>query len=322
MRFTEPAEYVFRHPLIHTVAYESQLKSARAQMHRRLAAVIEARVPESADQYAALIAEHLEAAGESHAAYGWQVRAAAWATNRDIAAAHLTWERARKIADALPVDDPNRAAMRIAPRTMLCGIAFRIHIDVAGARFEELRELCAAAGDKASLSIGMAGLVIDHLQHARMREASQLATEAMTLIESVGDPALTVALSIALIYAKSECAEWSDALRWSQRVIALADGDPTMGALIIGCPWRWPSPPAPTRAIAWGVRGGQKISSMVWRWPAAPIPCPMPPSSPTSTARASRPVSWRPTIARSARSRTLCKSPSVPVTMSRWPSPG
>ncbi|RFZ16540.1 ATP-binding protein [Mycobacterium marinum] len=236
VRFTEPAEYVFRHPLIHTVAYESQLKSARAQMHRRLAAVIEARVPESADQYAALIAEHLEAAGESHAAYGWQVRAAAWATNRDIAAAHLSWERARKIADALPVDDPNRAAMRIAPRTMLCGIAFRIHIDVAGARFEELRELCAAAGDKASLSIGMAGLVIDHLQHARMREASQLATEAMTLIESVGDPALTVALSIALIYAKSECAEWSDALRWSQRVIALADGDPTMGALIIGCP--------------------------------------------------------------------------------------
>jgi hypothetical protein len=39
--------------------------------------------------------------------------------------------------------------MRIAPRTMLCGIAFRAHVDVAGDRFEELRQLCTAAGDKA-----------------------------------------------------------------------------------------------------------------------------------------------------------------------------
>jgi predicted ATPase len=46
------------------VAYESQLKSDRAQLHRRLAAEIEAREPQSADQNAALIAEHLEAAGD------------------------------------------------------------------------------------------------------------------------------------------------------------------------------------------------------------------------------------------------------------------
>ena len=38
------------------------------------------------------------------------MRAATWATNRDIAAARLSWERAQKIADALPADDPDRAA--------------------------------------------------------------------------------------------------------------------------------------------------------------------------------------------------------------------
>ena len=48
------------------------------------------------DENAALIAEHLEAAGDLHAAYGWHMRAATWATNRDIAAARLSWERARK----------------------------------------------------------------------------------------------------------------------------------------------------------------------------------------------------------------------------------
>jgi predicted ATPase len=123
VRFTRGPEYVFHHTLIRTVAYESQLKSDRAELHRRLAAAIESRDPAAADQNAALIAEHLEAAGDGHAAYGWHMRAATWATNRDIAAARLSWERAARIADALPADYPNRAAMRIVPSTMLCGTA-------------------------------------------------------------------------------------------------------------------------------------------------------------------------------------------------------
>jgi hypothetical protein len=233
---TRQPEYVFHHPLIRTVAYQSQLKSDRAQVHRRLATAIEAREPQSAEQNAALIAQHLEAAGDLHAAYGWHMRAAAWATNRDIGAARLSWECARKIADALPSQDPHGAAMRIAPRTMLCGIAWRVHERVAGDRFEELRELCTAAGDKASLAIAMAGLVMDHVYQARLREASQLASEAMALAESVGDPTLTVGLSHVAIYAKCESAEACDVLRWSQKVIDLADGDPAKGNLIFGSP--------------------------------------------------------------------------------------
>ena len=78
------------------------------------------------------------------------MRAGAWSANRDIAAARLSWERARRVADALPGDHPNRLAMRIAPRTLLCGSAWRRFHDDIAARFEELRELCAQAGDKAS----------------------------------------------------------------------------------------------------------------------------------------------------------------------------
>jgi class 3 adenylate cyclase len=236
IRFTRQSEFVFHHPLIRTVAYEAQLKSDRAELHGRVAAAIEARDPASADENAALIAEHLEAAGDLHAAYGWHMRAATWATNRDITAAWLSWERAQKIADALPAEDPDRAALRIAPRTMLCAIAWRVHENVAGDRFDELRELCAAAGDKASLAIAMAGLVMDHAHKDRLREASRLASEAWALIESIGDPTLTVGLSFAPIYAKGESAELSDALRWSQAAIDLADGDPSKGNFIFGSP--------------------------------------------------------------------------------------
>ena len=236
VRFTPHVEYAFHHPLIRAVAYESQLKSDRAQWHRRLATVIGERDPESADENAALIAEHLHAAGDLHTAYSWHMRAAAWATNRDIAAARLSWERARQIADALPADDPDQLSMRIAPRTMLCGTAWRVHVTVAGDRFDELRQLCTAAGDKASLAIGMATLVIDHAYHDRIHAAAELASEHMALIESIGDPNLTIGLSVPVTYAKMESGEHSEVLRWTQRVIDLAAGDPSKGDLIFGSP--------------------------------------------------------------------------------------
>lgn len=234
--FAGGTEYAFRHPLIRTVAYEAQLKTGRAQAHRLVAAAIESGDPAAVEKNAALIAEHLEAAGDMHAAYAWHMRAATWSTNRDISAAQLSWERARTIADALPAESPNRPAMRIAPRTMLCAIAWRVHEHVTGVRFEELRELCSAAEEMKSLAIAMAGLVMEHAFQGRMREASRLASEAWDLAESLGDPNSTVGLSFPLIYAKAENGEWRDVLVWSQRVIDLADGDSSKGNFILGSP--------------------------------------------------------------------------------------
>ena len=235
VRFTPSAEYAFHHPLIRAVAYESQLKSDRAESHRRLAAAIQERDPDSAEDNAALIAEHLQAAGDLHAAYGWHMRAATWATNRDIAAARLSWDRARTIADALPDEDPDQTVDAHRPADHVVRDRLASPSERRG-RFDELRELCIAAGDKASLAIGMAGLVIDHAYHGRIREAAELASEHVALIESIGDPDLTVGLSFPVIYAKTESAECSRPAAVVTRVIDLADGDPSKGNLLIGSP--------------------------------------------------------------------------------------
>jgi class 3 adenylate cyclase len=236
VKFTRLPEYVFHHPLIRMVAYESQLKSDRAELHRRVAAAIEERQGASVDEDAALIAQHLEAAGDFRAAFDWHMRAAAWLTNRDIKAARRSWERARIIADSLRDDDADRTTMRIVARTLLCGSAWRVHENISGTRFDELRELCTTTGDKASLAMGMAGLVAEHTMHARVHEAAQLASEYMALLESIGDPTLIVGLSCAAIAAKCENAEPVDMLRWSQTVIDMADGDPAKGNFIFGSP--------------------------------------------------------------------------------------
>jgi class 3 adenylate cyclase len=236
VRFTPRVEYAFRHPLIRAVAYESQLKSDRAKLHRRLAAAIEAGDPGSVEQNAAVIAENLAAAGDVQLAYGWHMRAGGWSTHRDLAAARLSWQRASEIADALPPDVPERTGMRIAPRTLLCGTAYRVHAEDALTRFEELRELSTLVGDKASLAMGMAGQVMDHWVHARVPEASALADELMALVEALADPAMIVGLSWIPTLVKIETGEHADVARWSQTVVELADGDPTKGNFLIGSP--------------------------------------------------------------------------------------
>lgn len=209
-------------------AYESQLRSDRAEWHRRLAAAVETTSPEVADQNAALIAEHLEAAGDLHAAFGWHMRAGEWSANRDVSAARVSWERARQIADALPASDPKQLAMRIAPRTMLCATGWQA-IQESQGRFDELRELCSAANDQVSLAIGMTGLATELLFASRSGEGSRLVSEQMELLGSIGDPTL-IGLAFIAFNNWFDAGEFGEIMRWSQAVIDLADGDPTKGA--------------------------------------------------------------------------------------------
>ena len=246
VRFTPSAEYAFRHPLIRAVAYESQLTSDRAQWHRRLATAIQEREPGSVEENAALIAEHLHAAGEPHAAYGWHMRAGTWSTNRDVGAARLSWERASRIADAMHADDPDQLAMRIAPRTMLCATDLQAReVQGSRARFAELRELCSAAGDKVSLAIGMSGPATELCYAGRTREGSRLASEQMALLESIGDPTPMMGLAPIAFVNWIGVGEFGEILRWSQTIIDLAAGDPAKGAgfgvgspLAIALAWR------------------------------------------------------------------------------------
>jgi adenylate cyclase len=236
VKFTPRAEYAFRHPLIRKVAYESQLISERARLHRRLATAIEERDPQSREEKAALIAEHLEAAGDLHAAYSWHMRAGTWAWNRDVVAARTSWQRARAVADRLPANDPDRTAMLIASLAQLCATSWRVGGSASQVGLEQLRELCTATDDKVSLAIGIMGQLMELTIHAHRSEAARVAAEFVKLLESIGDPTITVGLSYAAIFAKYEAGEMADALRLTQRVIDLAEGDPTMGNLIFSSP--------------------------------------------------------------------------------------
>ncbi|MBX7433022.1 AAA family ATPase [Mycobacterium sp. Y57] len=226
VKFMPSAEFAFHHPLVRAVAYESQLKADRSEWHRRLAAIIAADQPGAEDENAALIAEHLEAAGELRDAYRWHMRAGRWSTTRDISAARASWDRARQIADALPDDDPQRTAMRIATRAKLCGTAWRRKEPMVPALVAELRELCRGSSDNAALAIGVTALALQQGFGGHQLEASRLAAEAMSLLESVADPALSIGAASAAASIRFETGHAQDVLRWAQKVVEPQDGDP------------------------------------------------------------------------------------------------
>ena len=266
VKFTRQPEYVFHHPLIRAVAYEAQLKSDRADLHRRVAAAIELHSLESVDENAALIAEHLEAANDLHAAFGWHMRAGTWSTNRDIAAAVASWRRARQVADELPADDPDRLSMGISPRALLCATAFRVGGGGTETGFDELRDLCIEAGDLRSLAIGMVGQVTAKCMNADRREASRLADELVRLVESIGDPTMTAALSLGAMFAKHEIGEMAEVLRLAQMVIDVADGDARKGDLFHGSPLAYALAMRGAARLCWELRAGRTTYTTPSLW--------------------------------------------------------
>ena len=247
VRFTRQPEFVFRNPLIRAVACESQRKSDRAELHRRLATGLEECG--SADENSALIAEHLESAGELRAAYSWLLRAAAWSSGRDIRAARINWERARRVAEALPNSDPERTALLIAPKTLLCATTWRVGGDIADTRFDELRKLCESVEDNLSLAIGMYGQIVGLAFQHRYREASLLASEQFALLQNSPDAITAVGFIHGTVMAKLLVGEALEAYRVAQWAIDLLDGDPAEGTAAMG--------------------GSPRAMTLVWRGVAA-----------------------------------------------------
>ena len=134
----------------------------------------------------ASIAEHLQAAGELHAAYGWHMRAGTWGVTQhqrrggELAAGTTGGRR------EYSADDPDRLSMRIAPRALLCATAFRVGGGGTETGFDESRDLCRccwwSAGRWRSAWWGSATA---KFMNADRREASRLATELVRLLESI-----------------------------------------------------------------------------------------------------------------------------------------
>lgn len=89
--------FAFRHPLIQEVAYGSQLKVRRGQVHASVAAAMEVYYSEQIDEYAALVGYHFEQAGQHLPAARYNARAASWVAPSDSRRAMTAWRKVREL---------------------------------------------------------------------------------------------------------------------------------------------------------------------------------------------------------------------------------
>jgi adenylate cyclase len=205
------------------------LSATRGLAHRKLAAAIQARDPDAADENAALVATHLEAAGELAEAYGWHMRAAEWLRPRDLPAARARWESARCTADQLPDEQDGVVAMRIAPLTML--ISTMVYVgDDAGidARYRRLRDLTTKAGDLTSLAIATAGRIQSFtVNDYRVPEAALLSTELEDMVGRIDCEAADKSVILnAVAMARLANCQFDGALHAVDQIFALCPDVP------------------------------------------------------------------------------------------------
>ena len=190
------AEYGFRHPLTHAVAYRSLLFHRRAELHRAVAEAMIELGATALDDRAALLAHHWEAAGESVDAARWHRRAALWVGLSDPAEALRHW---RAIATLLlgRSDTQEVRRLQLQAVTEVLNLSWRFGIDEAEAvrLFEDGRMLAESLHSPADVArVLMAyGQLVSWTAASDGRQASDLGREAVRLADQTDDRELQAA---------------------------------------------------------------------------------------------------------------------------------
>jgi len=195
------ATHTFKHALIQDAAYGSLLKSTRQQYHQRIALVLAAEFPETAEAQPELLAHHYTEAGLTEKAVHYWHHAGQRASERSAyveAIAHLrqglellktlpeTLERTRREVDML-----------IALGASLIATKGQADPEVQQT-FTHARQRCAHLDNPHQLSPILRGLWNYHNVRAEYQMAHALGEQLLALAQQVQDPGMLIAAHRAL----------------------------------------------------------------------------------------------------------------------------
>jgi class 3 adenylate cyclase/tetratricopeptide (TPR) repeat protein len=230
------AEYRFWHPLTQEVAYGSLLGERRRRLHAAVARAIAELEPDRADERAALVAQHWEAAGNALEAARWNAREARRSFLRDIPEARRRWEAVIRLLDgAEESDDPLAFDLAVTARIWLVRIAFRLGGDPTAmeALADEARALADRRGDTVGRAVAVyaKGFLLFGL--GRLDPALALLGEAERSFGEIGDTEL-LATGTITGYVLSARGPLALGLSYIDQTMELAVGDPEAGMRRLG----------------------------------------------------------------------------------------
>jgi adenylate cyclase len=215
------AEYVFRHPVTQEVAYRSQLAERRRETHRRVAEAILEAAGEEADERAAVLAHHFDAAGEPLEAARWHERAARRVARSDLAEAARHWLRVRELAAGEPSGVTDR--LRLVACLNLLDLLWRLADPegIADEIFEEGTALAERSGDRRRLVLlhlnyGMVLGIVRGEEGLRLHHTS----EALRLVRESGDKRAELGALVQLSAVQTFLGRLADVIVTAEEVLA------------------------------------------------------------------------------------------------------
>ena len=210
------ATYVFKHALIRDSAYESLLKSTRQHYHQRIAQVLEAQFPETAEAQPELVAHHYTEAGLTAQAIPYWQHAGQYALLRSAnleAVQHLTTGLA--LLATLP-ETPARAQQELDMQLALGAALLATKGGAApevGQSYDRARALCAQVGETPQLYRALRGLCHFYRTRGALRTSHELGDQLVQLVERAPDPMLRLeaheALGATLFFLGEYTAAWT-----------------------------------------------------------------------------------------------------------------
>jgi class 3 adenylate cyclase/predicted ATPase len=193
--------YIFKHALVQDAAYQSLLKSARLQLHARIAETLEQRYPEVAAVQPEIVAHHYSEAGFAELAIVYWLKAGTQAANRyahpeAIAYLRLGLELVTEVDEAAKC-----SAMEIELQAAL-GLSLPAIKGFAspevGAVYTRAEQLCSVTGNRSSLSDALTGLWYHHVVRGEVQLAQELAARCFTIAREDDDPVRLLVAHLAL----------------------------------------------------------------------------------------------------------------------------
>jgi predicted ATPase len=193
--------YVFKHTIIQDTAYESLLKSTRQQYHQKIAQVLEAQFPETAQAQPELLAHHCTEAGLTEHSVAYWYKAGQRAIQRSAhveAIAHL--RQGMALLKTLP--ETSERTQREVDMLIALGASL---IATKGQATPEVQQtylraqhLCAHLDDPHQLFPVLCGLWIYYCIRAELQTAHELGKQLLTLAQQGQEAAMLCAAHRAL----------------------------------------------------------------------------------------------------------------------------
>jgi tetratricopeptide (TPR) repeat protein len=225
------AEYAFRHPLTHQVAYESQLGERRARVHGEVARALEEEHAASPEEYASLLAHHWECAGDALPAARWHRRAAEWAGLRKPEEALRHWRSCGELVAGLS-GSPEADSIRLAFRRgiILCAsLMLPVADEELESAFRDGRSLAERSGDLTALAMIVFQYGAALWVRRRLLESLSFLDESIEIADRTGDRGLRAATR-AQSTPRLLAGRLEEVRVRTEEGLDLVDGDPDLGS--------------------------------------------------------------------------------------------